>query len=92
MHGMFRANGGCGYVKKPNFLMKKGFHDEVFDPRKKLPVKETLKASQQQLPYILIGYFNISKCYQPYLFAAVLTTGESVYGRWMAYGLQSHSL
>ncbi|KAL0862341.1 hypothetical protein Bca101_041459 [Brassica carinata] len=39
MHGMFRANGGCGYVKKPNFLMKKGFHDEVFDPRKKLPVK-----------------------------------------------------
>ncbi|KAL0666241.1 hypothetical protein Bca4012_028945 [Brassica carinata] len=29
MHGMFRANGGCGYVKKPNFLMKKGFHDEV---------------------------------------------------------------
>ncbi|KAF8086121.1 hypothetical protein N665_0634s0007 [Sinapis alba] len=47
MHGMFRANGGCGYVKKPNFLMKKGFHEEVFDPRKKLPVKETLKASQQ---------------------------------------------
>ncbi|CAN7137996.1 unnamed protein product [Brassica rapa subsp. narinosa] len=44
MHGMFRANGGCGYVKKPNFLMKKGFHEEVFDPRKKLPVKETLKA------------------------------------------------
>ncbi|WZY91900.1 phosphoinositide phospholipase C 6 [Brassica rapa] len=43
MHGMFRANGGCGYVKKPNFLMKKGFHDEVFDPRKKIPVKETLK-------------------------------------------------
>ncbi|CAH2058661.1 unnamed protein product [Thlaspi arvense] len=39
MHGMFRANGGCGYVKKPNFLMKKGFHDEVFDPKKKLPVK-----------------------------------------------------
>ncbi|CAA7028940.1 unnamed protein product [Microthlaspi erraticum] len=39
MHGMFRANGGCGYVKKPNFLMKKGFHDEVFDPRKKVTVK-----------------------------------------------------
>ena len=54
MHGMFRANGGSGYVKKPNFLMKKGFHDEVFDPRKKLPVKETLKASQQQFPYIYL--------------------------------------
>ncbi|KAF3561680.1 hypothetical protein DY000_02014422 [Brassica cretica] len=39
MHGMFRANGGSGYVKKPNFLMKKGFHEEVLDPRKKLPVK-----------------------------------------------------
>ncbi|CAN8284781.1 unnamed protein product [Cochlearia groenlandica] len=43
MHGMFRANGGCGYIKKPSFLMKKGFRDEVFDPNKKLPVKETLK-------------------------------------------------
>lgn len=40
MHGMFRGNGGCGYVKKPNFLMDK---DDVFDPRAKLPVKTTLK-------------------------------------------------
>lgn len=39
MHGMFRANGGCGYVKKPDFLM----HNQIFDPKIKLPVKKTLK-------------------------------------------------
>ncbi|XP_028069587.1 phosphoinositide phospholipase C 2-like [Camellia sinensis] len=40
MHGMFRANGGCGYVKKPGFLL----NDKVdFDPRKELPIKQILK-------------------------------------------------
>ncbi|KAL1308556.1 hypothetical protein HN51_050533 [Arachis hypogaea] len=29
MEGMFRANGGCGYVKKPNILLDE---NEVFDP------------------------------------------------------------
>ncbi|KAL7147868.1 hypothetical protein ABFS83_06G138000 [Erythranthe nasuta] len=43
MHGMFRANGGCGYVKKPDFLLKGG--DEVFDPRATLPVKTTLRVT-----------------------------------------------
>ncbi|KAL9679182.1 hypothetical protein QQ045_017038 [Rhodiola kirilowii] len=43
MHGMFRANGGCGYVKKPDFLMSTGPNNEVFDPKAKLPVKKTLK-------------------------------------------------
>ncbi|XAR60738.1 Phosphoinositide phospholipase C [Bertholletia excelsa] len=41
MHGMFRSNGGCGYVKKPDFLMKSG--TDVFNPKLKLPVKKTLK-------------------------------------------------
>ncbi|KAL9254110.1 Phosphoinositide phospholipase C 6-like protein [Drosera capensis] len=45
MHGMFRSNGGCGYVKKPDFLISKGPHDEVFDPKASLPVKTTLKIS-----------------------------------------------
>lgn len=40
MQGMFRANGGCGYVKKPDFLMN---DNPVFDPKAKLPVKTTLK-------------------------------------------------
>ncbi|KAL0887151.1 hypothetical protein Bca101_011134 [Brassica carinata] len=44
MHGMFRANGGCGYVKKPDFMMNKGPDGEVlFDPKAKLPIKTTLR-------------------------------------------------
>ena len=45
MHGMFRANGGCGYVKKPDFILNPGSDDEIFDPRASLPVKTTLKVS-----------------------------------------------
>ncbi|XP_007016097.2 PREDICTED: phosphoinositide phospholipase C 4 [Theobroma cacao] len=43
MHGMFRSNGGCGYVKKPEFLMNVDPDGQVFDPKAKLPVKKTLK-------------------------------------------------
>ncbi|XP_022745764.1 phosphoinositide phospholipase C 2-like [Durio zibethinus] len=42
MHGMFKANGGCGYVKKPDFLLNS---NEVFDPKVELPVKITLKVT-----------------------------------------------
>ncbi|PIN03371.1 Phosphoinositide-specific phospholipase C [Handroanthus impetiginosus] len=45
MHGMFRANGGCGYVKKPEFLLKADAYGEVFDPKLPLPVKTTLKVT-----------------------------------------------
>lgn len=45
MQGMFRANGGCGYVKKPSFLLRSGPHGEVFNPNVKLPVKKTLKVT-----------------------------------------------
>ncbi|KAJ1426365.1 PLC-like phosphodiesterase, TIM beta/alpha-barrel domain superfamily [Sesbania bispinosa] len=45
MHGMFRANGGCGFVKKPDFLLKTGPNNEIFDPKAKLPVKTTLKVT-----------------------------------------------
>lgn len=45
MHGMFKANGGCGYVKKPEFLLKAGDDIEVFDPKAKLPVKTRLKVT-----------------------------------------------
>ncbi|GAV90901.1 C2 domain-containing protein/PI-PLC-Y domain-containing protein, partial [Cephalotus follicularis] len=45
MHGMFRANGGCGYVKKPDFLLKASSLNEVFDPKAKLRVKTTLKVT-----------------------------------------------
>ncbi|GAV91847.1 C2 domain-containing protein/PI-PLC-Y domain-containing protein/PI-PLC-X domain-containing protein/efhand_like domain-containing protein [Cephalotus follicularis] len=43
MHGMFRANGGCGYVKKPDFLMQRGPPNEVFDPKRETIVMTTLK-------------------------------------------------
>ncbi|XP_059302386.1 phosphoinositide phospholipase C 6-like [Lycium ferocissimum] len=43
MHGMFRSNGGCGYVRKPGFLMDKAPRNEVFDPKVTLPVKKTLR-------------------------------------------------
>ncbi|KAK4784972.1 hypothetical protein SAY86_001661 [Trapa natans] len=43
MQGMFRANGGCGYVKKPDFLMQEGPNKEVFDPKRTKEVKMNLK-------------------------------------------------
>ncbi|KAK1271573.1 Phosphoinositide phospholipase C 2 [Acorus gramineus] len=43
MHGNFRANGGCGYIKKPDFLLKEDENGHVFDPKAKLDVKKTLK-------------------------------------------------
>ncbi|KAI3458550.1 hypothetical protein Pfo_015213 [Paulownia fortunei] len=43
MHGVFRSNGGCGYVKKPDLLMKRGPNNEVFDPKLPLPVRKILK-------------------------------------------------
>ncbi|EYU22354.1 hypothetical protein MIMGU_mgv1a001900mg [Erythranthe guttata] len=45
MHGLFRANGGCGYFKKPDLLTRRGPNDEVFDPKSTLAVKKTLKVT-----------------------------------------------
>ncbi|XP_058787600.1 phosphoinositide phospholipase C 2-like isoform X2 [Vicia villosa] len=45
MQGMFKANGGCGFVKKPDFLLKTGPNNEVFDPKASLPLKTTLKVT-----------------------------------------------
>jgi hypothetical protein len=43
MYGFFKANGGCGYVKKPDFLMQTCPDGKVFDPKADLPIKATLK-------------------------------------------------
>jgi len=45
--GMFRANGGCGYVKKPDILMDSDLAGgKLFDPRRAdLPVKTRLKVT-----------------------------------------------
>ncbi|KAL7108839.1 hypothetical protein ACP275_06G138300 [Erythranthe tilingii] len=45
MHGLFRANGGCGYFKKPDLLTSRGPNDEVFDPKLTGTVKKTLKVT-----------------------------------------------
>ncbi|CAH8366261.1 unnamed protein product [Eruca vesicaria subsp. sativa] len=44
MQGMFKANGGCGYVKKPDVLLSNGSGGENFDPSSKsLQIKTVLK-------------------------------------------------
>lgn len=44
MHGFFLANGRCGYVKKPNFLLHNHPHPHPHpQPTIPLPVKKTLK-------------------------------------------------
>lgn len=55
MHGMFRANGSCGYVKKPEFLRKKGPH-EVFDPKVTLPVKKNFKGESIHGGWMAFGF------------------------------------
>lgn len=57
MQGMFKANGGCGYVKKPDFLLKTGPNNEVFDPKVQLPVKTTLKV-RASLPGDLSNFYH----------------------------------
>ncbi|URE42869.1 RHOD [Musa troglodytarum] len=42
VHGMFKANGGCGYVKKPDILLNDD-PDQLFDPKATLPLLKTLK-------------------------------------------------
>ncbi|GLT64874.1 hypothetical protein SLA2020_373390 [Shorea laevis] len=43
MQGLFRSNGGCGYLKKPKLLMNVGPDGQVFDPKAELKVQKTLK-------------------------------------------------
>ncbi|KAK4606082.1 hypothetical protein RGQ29_000382 [Quercus rubra] len=46
MKGMFRANGGCGYVKKPDFLLRGGGpNNRVFDPSARPPVQKILRVT-----------------------------------------------
>ncbi|XP_004490601.1 phosphoinositide phospholipase C 1-like [Cicer arietinum] len=40
MEGMFKANGGCGYVKKPDILLN---NSEIYDSRVNRPIQKTLQ-------------------------------------------------
>lgn len=53
VHGLFRANGGCGFVKKPDFLIdnvseRESTGQSLFDPMHPGPVKQTLKVKVYQ--------------------------------------------
>lgn len=50
MQGMFRGNGGCGYVKKPDYLLNAGLDDKVLHPSETLPIKKTLKVYKYLTP------------------------------------------
>lgn len=79
MQGMFRANGGCGFVKKPDFLLKTGPHDEVFDPKVKFPVKKTLKVRALLLGFLTLFSFlkHLTEVLLFILFIFVSTKGYS---------------
>lgn len=87
MHGMFRANGGCGYVRKPDFLMYEGSNEEVFDPKTANSRQKNLKVSILVWLKLKIIYFEMF-----FLEHICYLTGDNIYGRWMAVGLQSHTL
>jgi phosphatidylinositol phospholipase C delta len=52
MQGMFRANGGCGYVKKPDFLLRT---DRVFDPSVVPLIEKKLKVYGLGITFSVFG-------------------------------------
>ena len=54
LHGMFKANGGCGYVKKPDILLNDN-PDQLYDPKATLLPMKTLKVN---FDHILLLYLN----------------------------------
>ncbi|KAG8067031.1 hypothetical protein GUJ93_ZPchr0005g16079 [Zizania palustris] len=74
--GMFRANGGCGYVKKPEILMNRD-PEKLFDPTSTLPVKTRLKV----MVYMGDGWrfdfrkTHFDKCSPPDFYARVGIAG-----------------
>lgn len=57
MEGMFKANGGCGYVKKPDFLLNVGENNEIFNPQDKLPVKIILRVRKNLTKFANVSVF-----------------------------------
>lgn len=91
MHGMFKANGQCGYVKKPDFLLKSS-DDDVFVPRATRPVTKTLKVTLCLLP--VRYYINFAQWTELKLKTFVyllLLTGDCIYGWRLVLWLQTHA-
>lgn len=89
MQGLFRANGGCGYVKKPDILLKDGSDNEVFDPRRKLQVKQTLKVGEI---FLRKDILIIILLLLPSKFTCNKRSGQDIHGRRLAFRLQAHPL
>lgn len=67
MQGMFKANGGCGYVKKPAIVMDSS--GEVFNPRVKKTLKVALYIGKGWDCDIFHNQFDYY--FPPYLYASV---------------------
>jgi hypothetical protein len=66
MHGFYKANGGCGYVKEPDFLMQTCPDGKAFDPKADLPVRTTLKG-HVSFSFFLFSCFSLSWEVHPYM-------------------------
>ena len=89
MEGMFRANGGCGYVKKPNILLNV---NDIFDPKALRPVKTTLQvknktggAGSKNLCFFLCCFWN---GFYPIKFDKA---GFGIHGWWVAFRFQPNA-
>lgn len=62
MQGMFKGNGGCGYVKKPDVLLSIGPDGEIFDPcSQNLPIKTTLKVLSLSMFLLCLCFIRFLK-------------------------------
>lgn len=86
MRGMFRSNGSCGYVKKPDFLLTVDPHGKVFDPNENLPVKRTLKVGICQTRSCIMF------CWLALKNIIMQMPGESLHGCWLEFGFWKHPL
>lgn len=48
-HGFFKANGGCGYIHKPKFLLENDANGAIFNPKLHHAVKEIFKVNYNLL-------------------------------------------
>ncbi|KAG7559964.1 Phospholipase C phosphatidylinositol-specific Y domain [Arabidopsis thaliana x Arabidopsis arenosa] len=75
MQGMFRANGGCGYVKKPNFLLNAG-SSGVFYPTENPVVVKTLKVKIYMGDGWIVDFKKrIGRLYRPDLYVRISIAG-----------------
>lgn len=60
-HGFFKANGGCGYIHKPKFLLENDANGAIFNPKLHHAVKEIFKVNYNLL-HLCLKLVEIKKC------------------------------